>query len=767
VAEPDGIRYRAFIAHARADVARAKRLHLELESTTVDADLAGRKTASGPVPAAPKRVFRSHQDRAGWQSLDEETVDALERSAALIVLCSTVAAGRPAINEEVRHFRLHHPDRPVVQVVIDGAPPLCYPPTLRFALEADGRLSAEPIEVEGIELHESADGRMLGLAGIVARLTGLPLEEVVRRAERDRRRHLGQWVAGLALAAVVLAGLFAWSEIARREAIGERAALRTELKQSERYFAVTREGADRLVSTIAQGVRATGGAPAATLANVERTIADLGRSAGNNPELLHSQSRMLMELADAHGRLGGLADQRRLAEDALGIAERLVRNGVRDDERLLLLQDAMVAHASVLAEAGETDAALVRLEKAAAVSDGLVARHPKDARFLEPGGGPRVRIGRMLAGAGRTVAALEHLEAERERIEYLVSSEGGNVHLLHALGSARALIAGLQLEQGARDAALESLREAAAVFERLIALDPRHAAWSLELAAAYERTAALLAGDGRSERALVLFSYVLKIRERLIEAAPEDGERQQELAATLGGQCALLERMGRLAEAHEACGRRAALVEAAEVRERGRPGRSTAIELGERVAWLALLTRKLDEALLASTRAVVLAPGRHRLKATRTLALVLLGRREEALAVHRANRQRTLGDGETLTWEEKIRSDVAALRAAGIEHADLATLLDEPVPDATASMTPLESDAPEADAAPPQPAPQVLSAATAPEAAAEPPAPAAEAAPPPAAAPQAATPVKSRKQKRRTATRQPAAASQGRAERSR
>jgi hypothetical protein len=60
--------------------------------------------------------FRS--DRAaviplsGGHALTEATVTALDASAALIVLCSTVSAGRPAVNEELRLFRSRHPDRP-------------------------------------------------------------------------------------------------------------------------------------------------------------------------------------------------------------------------------------------------------------------------------------------------------------------------------------------------------------------------------------------------------------------------------------------------------------------------------------------------------------------------------------------------------------------------------------------------------------------------------------------------------------------------------
>jgi len=78
------------------------------------------------------------------------------------VLCSTVSAGRPAVNEEARLFRSRHPDRPVIPVIIDGTWPDNFPTALRYQIAADGSVTDRPVTILGPDLRESADGKNLG-----------------------------------------------------------------------------------------------------------------------------------------------------------------------------------------------------------------------------------------------------------------------------------------------------------------------------------------------------------------------------------------------------------------------------------------------------------------------------------------------------------------------------------------------------------------------------------------------------------------------------
>jgi hypothetical protein len=82
---------------------------------------------------------------------------------------------------------------------------------------------------------------------MVAGLLGLGLDQIVRRAERARRK-LRNWVGALSLLVVIFAGLAVWAEINRRDAVTQRLL-------AEQNFNVAKQAADALVFDIAQGLR--------------------------------------------------------------------------------------------------------------------------------------------------------------------------------------------------------------------------------------------------------------------------------------------------------------------------------------------------------------------------------------------------------------------------------------------------------------------------------------------------------------------------------
>lgn len=199
---PTPLKYRAFLSYAHADVRWGRWLHSHLENFRIDKDLVGRVTARGPVPKSLRPVFRDREDFSGGHSLTDATIAALDQAEALVVLCSRVSATRPAVNEEVRLFRSRHPNRPVIPVLIDGTIPENFPPALRFEIAADGSVTDRQVTILGPDLRDDADGKSLGLAKIVAGLTGLAADDIYRRAERARRQ--AQWQRRRNYAAVAL-----------------------------------------------------------------------------------------------------------------------------------------------------------------------------------------------------------------------------------------------------------------------------------------------------------------------------------------------------------------------------------------------------------------------------------------------------------------------------------------------------------------------------------------------------------------------------------
>lgn len=234
MAPPVPLKYRAFLSYAHADLSWALKLHRLLEHYRIPKDMVGQQTRHGWIPASLRPIFRDREDFSGGHSLTEATIAALDQSEALVVICSTIAATRPAVNEEVRLFRSRHPDRPVVPVIVQGQYPENFPPALRTRVAPDGTITDEPVTILGPDLRDEADGLELGLAKIVAGLIGSLTDDLVRRAQRDARRRLRNWVVGLSIVVVLLTGLTINAERSRREVAEQRQIAERRAEEAER-----------------------------------------------------------------------------------------------------------------------------------------------------------------------------------------------------------------------------------------------------------------------------------------------------------------------------------------------------------------------------------------------------------------------------------------------------------------------------------------------------------------------------------------------------
>jgi TIR domain-containing protein len=225
--EPVALKYRAFISYSHADTAQAKWLHRGLESCRIDGDLAGRETKSGPIPKTIKPIFRDRDDFTAGHTLTEQTLAALDASSALIVLCSPAAAKSHYVNEEIRLFKQRHPKRSVVPLIVDGKPGdperECFPPALKFKVDAKGRIGKKPLELLAADAREEGDGKALALAKVIAGLLDVTSDEVFRRSERERRRkaRVRNGVIGVLAflsAAAIGSAAYAWQQLKTNEA---------------------------------------------------------------------------------------------------------------------------------------------------------------------------------------------------------------------------------------------------------------------------------------------------------------------------------------------------------------------------------------------------------------------------------------------------------------------------------------------------------------------------------------------------------------------
>ena len=189
-----------------------------MKAFRIDKDLVGRETATGAIPPSLRPIFRDRDDFTAGHTLTEQTQAALDASAALIVICSPSAAKSHYVNEEIRSFKSLHPNRPVIPLIVEGKPDdperECFPPALKFKVDAKGRITKKRIEMLAADAREEGDGKDLALAKVIAGLLGLTSDDVFRRAERERRaatrrRHRVQTLFAV-LALLLVAGGIGW-----------------------------------------------------------------------------------------------------------------------------------------------------------------------------------------------------------------------------------------------------------------------------------------------------------------------------------------------------------------------------------------------------------------------------------------------------------------------------------------------------------------------------------------------------------------------------
>lgn len=193
-------RYRAFISYSHRDRKTAEWLHRALE--TYRAPRALTKAGDGVSTGALRPIFRDREELSASSNLSEVIRDALDRSDALIVLCSPFSAASRWVDQEVAHvidrgdvdriICLITPDAPV-----DASLDSLLPQALRAALPDD----VEPLAVD---LRPQADGRRLARLKIAARLLDVSLDQLV---QRDARRRLQVMTAFTAAAVVVSVGM--------------------------------------------------------------------------------------------------------------------------------------------------------------------------------------------------------------------------------------------------------------------------------------------------------------------------------------------------------------------------------------------------------------------------------------------------------------------------------------------------------------------------------------------------------------------------------
>lgn len=319
-------KYRAFISYSHRDTSWARWLHNALERYRIDRDLIGRESPSGPVPKTLRPIFRDRDEFSAGHSLTEQSLAALNASQFLIVLCSPNAARSKYVDEEVRHFKAKGGGSRVIPIIVGGEPGAvgndCFPPALRLKVAPDGLLTDEPEEPLAADARSQGDGKEMAKHKVIAGLLGVGLDEIMRRAERARKRQL-QYVAALAGVFLILAVTAAGSAVYAYQKLTESNERLDEAIEIA-YGIVTK------ADTVADRYGVPQDLTLDLLGQAEGALNGLIVRGADTAMLRHRQALMLISFSDSFRLLGQYDEAIRRAADArdlfLGLTARDPRN---------------------------------------------------------------------------------------------------------------------------------------------------------------------------------------------------------------------------------------------------------------------------------------------------------------------------------------------------------------------------------------------------------------------------------------------------------
>jgi tetratricopeptide (TPR) repeat protein len=363
--------YRAFLSYSHQDARWADWLHHALETYRPPKSLIGMDSALGPVPRRLIPIFRDREELASATELGTAINEALQDSACQIVVCSPAAANSRWVNEEILAFkRLGRSDR-IYPLIIAGEPNAsdipgreaeeCFPPALRFNLDADGNLSDARTEPVAADARAGKDGRNNAKLKLIAGLLGVGLDVLRRREQQRRNRRLFLLACGATCGMVLASGLAAYALIQRSSAQKQSVRAQQEADAAEQTtnFLI---GLFRLADpSEARGNTIT------AREMLDQASVRVDTELAKQPAI---QSRLMQSLGSVYTGLGLYRE-----------AEPLLRRSVATARALPDIEPVTLSEAlNHLAEVQNLQAQYSAAEKAYREAAALVSRHPHDRR---------------------------------------------------------------------------------------------------------------------------------------------------------------------------------------------------------------------------------------------------------------------------------------------------------------------------------------------------------------------------------------------------
>jgi tetratricopeptide (TPR) repeat protein len=420
-------------------------------------------------------------------------------------------------------------------------------------------------------------------------------------ASSNRARLRQRLTAGAAvvfLVVAVAAGYLGW--LAQERADSERLA-RVEAQQN---FQAAKAAVDGITVQLAEGLRDAAGMRVSTLrnilANVEDSVAQLGRAASENVGLAETRALMLLEFGwtyqaagdvdaalEAFGEAAAIANdlaksqpndpqwQRNLAQALEKIGSIQLRRN-RSAEAVAAFEEAAEVDRALLKthpspatwenlalsfngigdvhrRAGDSAAALASYEESLTIARRLAADDPAQRKWRAELSNVLDRIGDLKLAQGDVNGAVPLYEEGAKLIRDLTQEDPNNSQWRRDLTIALENLGRVRLLQGQRRDAEAAFTEGLQIARSLSALDPDNTQWLRDVSVALDRIGMLDASRGQAADALKAFEEALAIRRRLAEADPANLDWQRDLAAILRRICEVRLSVHELPAARSVC----------------------------------------------------------------------------------------------------------------------------------------------------------------------------------------------------------------------
>ncbi|HSE12821.1 MAG TPA: toll/interleukin-1 receptor domain-containing protein, partial [Rudaea sp.] len=436
----DSRRYRAFISYSHSDARVAARLHRSLENYRVPKRLRATPGEFGPVPERLSPIFRDREELASSADLGQRVQDALGDSDALLVVCSPHAARSRWVNEEVLAFKRLGGSRRIYCLIVAGEPNAgdareCFPPALRFEIEADGQLGKRPAEPIAADLRPGKDGATNARLKLIAGLLGVGFDALRQREAQRRHRRMAAIaiasLAGMTLALVLAAT--AWIErnnARRQQALAEAASQDARRRQAQ---------AEGMLGFLLDDLR---------------------------PKLQKVGQLDLLDTVDEK------ADKYFASLDP----------GDLNDNTLARQAQTLTGIGQVRLSQGRFHEALESFQSAYARSSALVDRHPGDASRLFDRGQAEYWVGYVHWQSRDLDQAQTWLTRYRDTSREVYELDPKNIDWEHELAYGDHNLAVLELERGQLEVAAAAFARARTTFESVLAKNPNDPQFMFDVA---------------------------------------------------------------------------------------------------------------------------------------------------------------------------------------------------------------------------------------------------------------------------------------------